>query len=263
VSLAVLAACWPLQMPPTVKAVLISMADSAEDDGTTLHGVDTLCARTCLGRTAVMESIRWLELNGVLDVERCAGRPSRYTVTPEQFGVQGRLPLNQSATRTRPPRGPVRHADHTSPAGGPHPSATRTTPVRVADPSLLRARASKQKQEQKKRDTASRFSIELPEWLSADAWTIWDRYRSASKGWNADARAFSLRSLTKLYHLGHDPLAVIEQSIERSWTGLFPLKPEASHGTPDQRGGRRRNSAVEQVVDAIRERGLFDKTGSG
>ena len=43
----IMAACWPLQgMSPAQKAVLISLADQASDDGVCWPGVNTIAART-------------------------------------------------------------------------------------------------------------------------------------------------------------------------------------------------------------------------
>lgn len=79
---------------------------------------------------------------------------------------------------------------------------------------------TKKKQDQKK----GRAPMALPEWLSAETWGMWHDFRNARKGWTAKARALSLRTLTRLRAGGHDPGLVIEQSIERGYTGLFPLK---------------------------------------
>lgn len=85
-------------------------------------------------------------------------------------------------------------------------------------------------------------ALELPEWLPADCWEMWHRFRNSRKGWTPDAKALSLRTLATLRDGGEDPRKVIEQSIERGWTGLFPFKPRnepfggtQTAGTPRQR----------------------------
>ena len=94
-----MADCWPLQMPPTPKSVLISMADQANDQGVCWPSVATLCERTCFGERAVRMAIRWLEGAGLLRVEIGAMRANRYTVTPHQF----------SRPVDAPPGDPPRH----------------------------------------------------------------------------------------------------------------------------------------------------------
>lgn len=95
------------------------------------------------------------------------------------------------------------------------PSLIPDSPSRIPDPKKGRACAPK-----------------LPDWLPASAWHEWHVFRNARKGWTATARKLSLRTLTDLHTAGHDPRAVIEQSIERGWTGLFPTKTQDARGSP-------------------------------
>ena len=126
-----MAAVWPLKLPPTQKAVLVSLADNANDQGHCWPAIADICTRTCLGRTAVIEAIRGLEQAGLVAAHREPGRGTRYELTVGQpAGVAGKRlgAVNPSATRTGSPDGPVRHADRSasrtgSPAG----------PVRQAD----------------------------------------------------------------------------------------------------------------------------------
>src|SRR5690606_29236448 len=136
-----MAACWPLQMPPTQKAVLISLADNANDHGDCWPSLSTITMRTCFGKTAVIAAIRWLEEHGALEADRSNGRHTRYRLTPDLF--------NLSASRTGTAGEPVRQADRleggepvreanrsvsrTGSADGQNLSASRTGPVRQAD----------------------------------------------------------------------------------------------------------------------------------
>lgn len=89
-----------------------------------------------------------------------------------------------------------------------------------------------------KRKTAPAASLAtLPPWLPVESWERWEafRKRKSAKAWTEDARSLSLRTLTKLREAGHDPTAVIDQSIERGYAGLFELKgaqrkPANQHG---------------------------------
>lgn len=74
-----------------------------------------------------------------------------------------------------------------------------------------------------------------PEEALSEAWTKWDRHRSGKKGWTADARTLSMRTLRKLAGTdGALALAIVDQSIERGWTGLFPLKVDERAPVPVQ-----------------------------
>ena len=129
----IMSLCWPLQMRPPAKAVLVSLADMANDEGYCWPTIERLCERTCFGRTAVIDAIAWLESRGAVRASRSNGRKTTYWVEPGKFSAQADdavqavdNPPNQSATRTGTPRGPVRHADPTSPPRGLNQSATRT-----------------------------------------------------------------------------------------------------------------------------------------
>ncbi|NKI97554.1 helix-turn-helix domain-containing protein [Rhizobacter sp. SG703] len=93
----VMAACWPLAMPPTPKAVLISLADQANDQGVCWPSIDTITVRTCFGERAVRNAIRWLETAGLVKVEIGAMKANRYTVTPRGNGREQAAPRRTPA----------------------------------------------------------------------------------------------------------------------------------------------------------------------
>src|SRR6185437_11051874 len=81
-STAVMSACWPLQMDVSAKAVLMSLADNANDSGHCWPSLDTIAKRTCLHRSNVIKAIERLEAMGHVSVDRTNGRHSTYTVKP-------------------------------------------------------------------------------------------------------------------------------------------------------------------------------------
>lgn len=123
--------CWPLQMRPPAKAVLIALADMANDEGFCWPSLERICERTCFGRTAVIDAIALLGKMGVVRADRTNGRKTTYWVEPAKFTAEAvdNLP-NQSARRTGPPDEPVRHANPTGPPRGLNRSATRTLIVK-------------------------------------------------------------------------------------------------------------------------------------
>ncbi|RYF76837.1 MAG: helix-turn-helix domain-containing protein [Comamonadaceae bacterium] len=103
------AKCWPLRMPPTAKAVLMSLADHAGDDGQCWPSIDTICDRTCFGRDAVIDATVWLEGASALIANRENGRKTTYRITPDQFNPAFFLPSRRAAqraltSRAEPPR---------------------------------------------------------------------------------------------------------------------------------------------------------------
>jgi len=75
--------------------------------------------------------------------------------------------------------------------------------------------------------------VQLPEWLDVEVWSLWDQYRKAmNKPWTLLAQNMSVKKLSEFRDKGHDPKAIIENSIYRGYTGLFPehSQNEASEG---------------------------------
>lgn len=94
-------------------------------------------------------------------------------------------------------------------------------------------------------------ALTLPDWLPEANWKMWHDFRNSRRGWTHRARELSLLTLTKLRDAGGDPVAIIEQSIERGWTGLFPLKaPEQGRADPKPTGGLARRPVKEALAPA-------------
>lgn len=73
-------------------------------------------------------------------------------------------------------------------------------------------------------ETEPRFA--LPDWVPVETWEAWIKSR---KGKTTDAaKKLNLRELEKLKAEGQDPKEVLEQSIMRGWSGLFPIKSDAA-----------------------------------
>lgn len=117
-STAVMAACWPLQMSLAAKAVLISLADNANDQGVCWPSIDYIAKRTCMHRASVIRCIQKLEQLGHVVADRSNGRRTTYAITPNldlfddaQQGAKRYLSrsatgreehLNQSRSATEP-----------------------------------------------------------------------------------------------------------------------------------------------------------------
>ena len=217
--------CWPLQMPPTAKAVLICMADFADDSGQCWPSIDTIAARTCFGRTAVISAIRWLESSGAVRADRSNGRHTSYILTPDHF--------NQSASRTGTPAEPVRLPDSTSTGGEPYQSASRTQPVREADSNR------KEPSTTVKATTKRVVAIELPEWLPRETWNDWADHRKKIKSaMTPRAAELSIEKLAEYREQGFSPGRVINNALERGWRGLFTsgLTPDLKQPTQSKPG---------------------------
>ena len=92
-------------------------------------------------------------------------------------------------------------------------------------------------------------ALTLPDWLPESTWADWHAFRNQRKGWTHKARELSLATLTKLRTKGHDPTAVIEQSIERGWTGLFEPRSETAAARPQTTNHGKTAQAIQALED--------------
>lgn len=82
----IMSQCWPLQgLSVTQKAVLISLADQANDDGVCWPAVGTIAARCCMSPRAVRTAMDHLEAVGLLTRDRRFNSSTVYNVTPANF----------------------------------------------------------------------------------------------------------------------------------------------------------------------------------
>lgn len=82
----IMSQCWPLQgLSVTQKAVLISLADQANDDGVCWPAVGTIAARCCMSARAVRTAMDHLETVGLLTRDRRFNSSTVYKVTPANF----------------------------------------------------------------------------------------------------------------------------------------------------------------------------------
>lgn len=70
----------------------------------------------------------------------------------------------------------------------------------------------------------------LPFWVPVDAWTGFEEMRKKTRHPLTDrARRLVIAELNDLRVAGHDPLAVLNQSIARDYRGVFPVKDSGGH----------------------------------
>ena len=148
----IMAAVWPLQgMSAAQKAVLVSLADQANDDGACWPAVDTIAMRTCLSERAVQEALRWLQTTGAVFRQYRENKSSVYTVTPQGYdpakapdkrnrvkastGADGAPPANSAPGENGAPRADSAPGADSAPppaAGAPGGGKRRTPGVQEA-----------------------------------------------------------------------------------------------------------------------------------
>ncbi|WP_134609099.1 helix-turn-helix domain-containing protein [Pseudomonas aeruginosa] len=125
----IMSACWPLQgMSPAQKAVLISLADQANDQGVCWPAVDSIATRCCLSKRAVQQAIKWLRSVGIVSVEERQGRSTMYSVTPAAYAPPQEMHPSSKCTRAgNAPRTVIEPTRE--PSGEPSPLPTRSGPA--------------------------------------------------------------------------------------------------------------------------------------
>jgi hypothetical protein len=85
----------------------------------------------------------------------------------------------------------------------------------------------------------------LPEWVPSEVWKAYEEMRTKiRKPMTPHARDLAVKRLWTLKGEGHDPRAVLEQSILNSWQGLFEIRRSGSQGDFDE---EKTNSALRRV----------------
>ena len=189
----IMASLWPIKMSPTKKSVAISLADNANDEGFCWPSIKKISERTCLSERAVQKAIKSLIDDGVLVLTERSGRSNVFQINE---------PRSPRTTCTPPP-----HHVHPTPA----PRAPRTVKEPSKEPSL--------------NNTVAKATFDLPEWVPVSVWNSWIEYRKSRRlSVSAAAMNGHISLLNKFRNQGMDICAVIQQSIEQGWQGLFALK---------------------------------------
>lgn len=152
--------------------------------------------------------VRGIQLNLWASLEVDAGVPTRHdSLCDANITREGRVPDKSAAVRRT-------GVDHSTNGGRTAGVADPRSPEPGADPQLVSDATGNPK----------RPVIEvmvLPDWLPRDAWAAYVRMRNKIGAPLSDhSMARAVRSLIKLRDAGHDPAAVLNQSVVRRVRGL-------------------------------------------
>lgn len=257
----------------------LALADHAHDDGTSVYpSIKALAEKTRQSERTVQYQLRRMEETGwlVLVNSGNGGRKMHreYVISPEWVKGANFAPRKKGASDDG--------KGATDDKKGCKPQQERVQPVAPAynrhgtinEPSVNHQDETDGSDEHPAPSAKSKNGITLPDFIPADAWAMWERFRIAkgAKGWTDDAKALSIRELKKLHAAGNDAQAVIEQSIQRGWTGLFGVKQ--SNAAPANQSASQRRSDWGQQLNAELARhlepqstqahdlGVFDASGN-
>ncbi|MFV9461701.1 helix-turn-helix domain-containing protein [Pseudomonas aeruginosa] len=119
-------------MSPAQKAVLISLADQANDQGVCWPAVDSIATRCCLSKRAVQQAIKWLRSVGIVSVEERQGRSTMYSVTPAAYAPPQEMHPSSKCTRAGNAPTPADAAP--PPTQEMHPTPAASAPRTVIEP---------------------------------------------------------------------------------------------------------------------------------
>jgi hypothetical protein len=223
--------CWPLQVPPTPKAVLMSLADQANDQGVCWPAIGSIVKRTCLSERAVQNAISWLQQSGVLVLKREQGRATTYQIIPDGLGTQD---LFTAPARHAPPQQVHPRTTDTTPPQQVHPTPAGDAPHPRTTCTQNRNRTIKEpKQNRKSPGAFDAESMVLPAWLDPSDWSRWVKDRKdRKKPLTEEAAKLSIAMLDKHRADGFTPQQVIDNAIAAGWQGLYPPIGNKRSSTP-------------------------------
>jgi hypothetical protein len=214
-------------MDPVRKAVLMAIANIVDEDGYGWPSLKRIAWMTEASIRTVQRAIQDLEAAGFLEVERGRVRETGAgTSNAYQLPMASRqLPLLPHDNVT-PPQTSGRRGEGVTLAGeGASPrhgeGDSGVTPYELPLERSVRTVNGK------KAPKPPGFVV--PEWVPPVPWESFKAMRKSIRAPLTDAAAeLTVRELARLRELGFEPGAVLEQSVMRSWRGVFPIKADAS-----------------------------------
>lgn len=118
---------------------------------------------------------------------------------------------------------------------------------------------NKQQQPEKKSEAKKpKEPFILPDWIPPDLWAAYrDHRRKLKKPMTEYAEKCAVKDLERLRESGNDPIAVINQTISRGWTGFFELKQNQQSGAYNDPSTRpatksqRADQAAQRALDRL------------
>ena len=202
---------------PGARFVLVGLANHAHADGRhAFPSLDTLAEYTGLSRRSVIRKLQMLEEAGIIHrgnqaiaaahIERADRRPTVYDLVMIERGD------NEAPGEER--------GDNETPTGC-QPVMNGVSSVQERGVTVTPETSSKPKPE----PSIKPNGVELPEWLPIEPWRDFVEHRQKIKAkMTVRAMQLAIKELGKLRQNGHDPAAVLEQSVLNGWKGVFPLK---------------------------------------
>lgn len=223
---------------PVRKAVLVALGNIADEDGYCWPGMRRIAWMAEVSPRTAQRAVQDLEAAGFLHVERERTRDNgaktsnAYRLPIEARHLQFDVAADAYDKLTHPPR--VTGAEVSRGQGGGD-SGVTTTELPL-EPSF----------ELSVKDSGRPPGA--PEWLPLDAWNDFVAMRIKKRlPITPKARELLFKKLDTFRAQDHDPAAVLYQSVENGWTGVFGLKPERRGGDRAERDRAKADEAVRMI----------------
>ena len=219
----------------SAKFVLVAMANCANEDMKCWPSIANLSEATCQDRKTVLENIKRLKELGIISDTDCRmGRTLQVTVFALNKEYQKRDSTEIGTVPKKSAKSPViphkesRYSVETVPKTG---HGTINEPS--IEPSI---------NHQRKKHAPDKFV--LPDWIPEETWSAFLVCRKNKKAASTDfALRLILKTLGKFKDAGHDPVAILENSIKGGWSDVYEPK-NSGQGLNKQEALEARNRAV-------------------
>ena len=219
------------------KAVLVALAEFADETGFCFPSQPTLASMTEIKERTVRAHLKLLESKGFIAREHRRVDGGRWT-------SDGYMLLAE-AEQLKPPaaKSAARHQRQILPeaksASGEKLHDGRQNPPAAKSAAKPSVESDEPSVEPSKEDIPARAEGDPPDWIPLDSWKRWIQHRKEIKHVVTVSQAEAqFRVLEKFRARGMLPEDVIEQSIANGWQGLFELKPERNGNGAYQKSGR-------------------------
>lgn len=157
---------------------------------------EQLAVDIVLGEFFIETESGWQNTRAEVEIERHQGRAQ----TARENGLKGGRPITQRVPSSNPTGTP---------------------------PETHEKANQNQNQNHNQKPKKDEVAVRLPEWLPLEAWKAFLEMRRQKKTPNQPrALTMLITELTRLKSLGHDPIAVLDQSTLKGWKDVYALKPE-------------------------------------
>ena len=237
-------------LTPTQKLVLLVLADAANEaeNNTCWNAAASIAEETGLSDRAVRMALHDLIEAGAISGEMRSGVRPLWTLNVEKGGStfnekRNGIPVSKRnhvpSNRKQVPDGNRKHVPSEPETRSGKAETRSVEPEPVSDePNRTTLEPSLNPMGASAPERRVAVSVQVPDWLPADAWADWCQHRKGRK-WTQRSAELSIKQLDRFRQAGQDPRAVIEQSIAGGYQGLFPLKAGSASQPRDDAHSRR------------------------